>query len=98
MTTAAAIPDATSTKAQFNWPDPFDLEAQLSEEERLVRDTAHSFAQEKLMPRIVESFRHERFDREVVTEMGDLGLMGIMLPEAYGGAEMSYVSYGLITR
>ena len=98
MTTAATISEVAPTNAKFNWPDPFDLEAQLSEEERLVRDTAHSFAQEKLMPRVLESFRHERFDRDVVTEMGELGLMGIMLPEAYGGAGMSYVSYGLITR
>ncbi|HEV2000527.1 MAG TPA: acyl-CoA dehydrogenase [Xanthobacteraceae bacterium] len=84
--------------ARFDWADPFDLESQLSEDERQVRDTARAYAQEKLMPRIVAAFREEKFDRAVVNEMGALGLLGATIPEEYGGAGLGYVSYGLAVR
>ena len=84
--------------ARFDWADPFDLESQLTEDERQVRDTARAYAQEKLMPRIVAAFREEKFDRAVVNEMGALGLLGATIPEEYGGAGLGYVSYGLAVR
>jgi glutaryl-CoA dehydrogenase len=84
--------------ARFDWMDPFDLESQLTEDERQVRDTARAYAQEKLMPRIVAAFREEKFDRAVVNEMGALGLLGATIPEEYGGAGLGYVSYGLAVR
>jgi glutaryl-CoA dehydrogenase len=80
------------------WDDLLLLDDQLTEEERLVRDTARDYAQEKLMPRVVSAYREERFDREIITEMGALGLLGPTIPEGYGGAGMGYVSYGLATR
>jgi glutaryl-CoA dehydrogenase len=83
---------------QFDWMDPFDLEALLSEEERLVRDTARGYAQEKLLPRVTSAYLDERFDREIMNEMGALGLLGATLPEEYGGAGLDYVSYGLVAR
>ncbi|MEA3049089.1 MAG: glutaryl-CoA dehydrogenase [Sphingomonadales bacterium] len=82
----------------FDWADPFALEAQLSDEERLVRDTARGYAQEKLLPRVTSAFLDERFDREIMTEMGDLGLLGATIPHEYGGAGLNYVSYGLVAR
>jgi glutaryl-CoA dehydrogenase len=85
-------------KATFNWEDPLFLDAQLSEDERMVRDAAQAYAREKLAPRIREAFRHETVDRDVFGEMGGLGLLGPTIPEAYGGAGLSYVSYGLIAR
>jgi len=85
-------------KTPFKWEDPLHLEDQLSEEERLVRDTAHDYAQDKLAPRILEAFRNETMDREILNEMGELGLLGIMLPEEYGGSNMNHVSYGLVAR
>ncbi len=85
-------------QAAFNWEDPYDLESQLSEEERMVRQTAHDYAQEKLGPRVLDAFRHERTDRAIFDEMGALGLLGPTIPEAYGGAGLNYVSYGLIAR
>jgi glutaryl-CoA dehydrogenase len=85
-------------KVQFQWDDPFFFEDQLEEEERLVRDTARDYAQEQLMPRVLEANRHERFDREIFNEMGELGFFGITQPEKYGGAELNYVSYGLVNR
>jgi glutaryl-CoA dehydrogenase len=85
-------------KPVFDWTDPFDLESQLTEEERAVRDTARDFAQEKLLPRIVEFYRDEKFDRNIFNEMGKLGLLGMTLPEEYGGAGLSYVCYGLVAR
>ncbi len=88
----------TTTNPQFNWEDPFLLEDQLSEEERMVRDTAHAYAQDKLMPRILEANRHEIFDVEIMGELGALGLLGPTLPEEYGGAGVSHVSYGLAAR
>ncbi len=87
-----------STKPVFRWDDPFLLDAQLSEEERMVRDTAHAYAQEKLLPRIREAFRHERTDPSIFPEMGALGLLGATLPAEYGGSGLNYVCYGLIAR
>src|SRR5256712_7638803 len=84
--------------AAFNWEDPLDLESELTEEERMVRDTARGYAQDKLMPRVLTAFREERFDPEIVTEMGALGLLGATLPEQYGGAGLGHVAYGLIAR
>ncbi len=82
----------------FTWEDPFLLEDQLSEEERMVRDTARDFAQDKLMPRILEANRHEIFHREILNEMGELGLLGSTLPEEYGCAGLNNVCYGLAAR
>ncbi|MPZ58574.1 MAG: acyl-CoA dehydrogenase [Rhizobiales bacterium] len=82
--------------ADFRWEDPLDLEGELSEHERMVRDTARGYAQDKLMPRVLTAFRDERFDRDVIGEMGSLGLLGPTLPEEYGGAGLDYVAYGLI--
>jgi glutaryl-CoA dehydrogenase len=82
----------------FDWADPFDLDHQLTDEERMVRDTAHSYAQEKLQPRATEAYLNENFDREILREMGSLGLIGATIPEEFGGAGLGYVSYGLIAR
>jgi glutaryl-CoA dehydrogenase len=85
-------------EAQFDWSDPFELEHQLSEDERMVRNTARDYAQGKLLPRVTSAYLEERFDREIMNEMGALGLLGSTLPEAYGGAALGYVSYGLAAR
>src|SRR3954462_15368638 len=82
----------------FDWQDPFDLNHQLTDEERLVRDTAEGYAQEKLLPRVTSAYLDERFDREIMSEMGALGLLGATVPHEYGGAGLGYVSYGLIGR
>ncbi|MDP6572409.1 MAG: acyl-CoA dehydrogenase [Rhodospirillales bacterium] len=87
-----------SAKTPFQWDDPLFLDSQLSEEERLVRDTARDYAQEKLMPRIVEANRDERYDPEILVEMGALGLLGSTLPEEYGCAGVNHVCYGLAAR
>ena len=84
--------------SHFQWDDPFVLEDQLTEEERMVRDLAHDYCQEKLMPRILGANRSETFDRAIYYEMADLGMLGATLPEEHGGAGLSYVSYGLIAR
>ncbi|RKE69653.1 acyl-CoA dehydrogenase [Pseudorhodoplanes sinuspersici] len=84
--------------AHFNWEDPLDLEGELTEEERMVRDTARGYSQDKLMPRVIEAYRHETVDRDILPEMGALGLLGPTIPEEYGGAGLGYVAYGLITR
>jgi glutaryl-CoA dehydrogenase len=84
--------------AAFNWEDPLDLEGELTEEERMVRDTARDYAQEKLFPRILKAFRDESYDPAVLREMGELGLLGATIPEEYGGAGLSYTAYGLIAR
>ncbi|WP_131196975.1 acyl-CoA dehydrogenase [Lichenihabitans psoromatis] len=84
--------------AQFQWDDPFRLAEQLSEDERMIGDTARAFAQEKLQPRIVDAYAHEKTDRAIFEEMGALGLLGVTLPEQYGGAAASYVAYGLVAR
>lgn len=85
-------------RVPFRWEDPFDLEAQISDEERLIRDTARDYCQSSLMPRVLMAARDEQFDREIMTEMGELGLLGATLPEAYGGADAGHVAYGLIAR
>ncbi len=85
-------------KARFNWEDPLLLDAQLTSEERMVRDTVRAYAQDKLMPRITGAFRHERTDIEIFREMGELGLLGPTISPVYGGAGLNYVSYGLIAR
>ena len=82
----------------FDWADPFDINSQLSDEEKLVRDTAEGYAQEKLQPRVTQADLAESVDREILTEMGELGLLGATIPEQYGGAGIGYVSYGLIAR
>ncbi|QNM83957.1 acyl-CoA dehydrogenase [Sphingomonas sabuli] len=82
----------------FDWADPFDLDSQLSDEEKLVRDTAEGYAQEKLQPRVTEAYMAETFDRSIMSEMGELGLLGATVPEEFGGAGLGYVSYGLIAR
>ncbi len=84
--------------AQFHWDDPLLLEQQLSAEERMVRDAAAVYCQQKLMPRVLEAFRHEKTDVGIFREMGELGLLGPTIPPEYGGAGLSYVSYGLIAR
>src|SRR5438552_18298257 len=85
-------------KAEFAWHDPLLLEAQLTEAERMVRDAARAFAQEKLQPRVLEAFRHEKADPSILREMGALGFLGATLPPEYGGAGVNHVSYGLIAR
>jgi len=87
-----------TTKPKFQWDDPLLLEDQLSEDERLVRDTARAYAQDRLMPRVLSAFREERFDREIMYELGELGLLGATLPEEYGGAGVNHVCYGLSAR
>ena len=82
--------------AKFNWQDPFLLELQLTEEERMICDTAFAYSQDKLMPRVLEQFRHEKTDASIFREMGELGLLGPTIPEQYGGSGLNYVSYGLI--
>jgi glutaryl-CoA dehydrogenase len=87
----------TDMKPTFKWEDPLLLEDQLTEEERMVRDSAHSYAQQSLMPRILEANRHEKFERAVISEMGELGFLGSTI-EGYGCAGVNHVSYGLIAR
>ncbi|MGZ8348388.1 MAG: acyl-CoA dehydrogenase [Allosphingosinicella sp.] len=82
----------------FDWADPFALDAQLSDEERMVRDTAENYAQAKLQPRVTSAYLDERFDREILSEMGALGLLGATIAPEYGGAGLNYVAYGLIAR
>ena len=89
---------AVSASAKFRWDDPLLLEEQLTEDERLVRETARRYAQDKLMPRVLEAFRNETSDPGVFTEMGALGLLGPTIPSEYGGAGLNYVCYGLIAR
>ena len=85
-------------KPEFSWEDPLLLDDQLSEEERMIRDAAHDYCQEQLLPRVLEANRHEIFDREIMNEMGELGFLGSTLPEEYGCAGVNYVSYGLVAR
>jgi glutaryl-CoA dehydrogenase len=87
-----------AAKPVFKWEDPLLLEAQLTEEERMVREAAHAYAQDKLASRVREAFRHEKSDPAIFPEMGALGLLGPTIPEEYGGAGLSYVCYGLIAR
>ena len=83
---------------EFKWDDPFFLDDQLTEDERLIRETAHNYAQEKLMSRVQQANREEHFHREIMNEMGELGLLGCTLPEKYGCSNVNYVSYGLVAR
>jgi glutaryl-CoA dehydrogenase len=85
-------------KAQFKWDDPLLLDSQLTEDERMVREAAARYAQDKLAPRVLEAFRQEKTDVAIFREMGELGLLGPTIPTAYGGPELNYVSYGLIAR
>ncbi len=89
---------AAAPKAAFQWSDPFLLEQQLAAEERMARDAAAAFARDRLQPRILEAFRHERTDPAIFREMGAQGLLGATIPQEYGGAGLNYVSYGLIAR
>jgi glutaryl-CoA dehydrogenase len=86
------------TKTPFHWDDPLLLDQQLSEDERMVRDSARAYCQEKLAPRVLEAFRHEQADPSIFREMGQMGMLGPTIPEAYGGAGLNYVAYGLIAR
>ena len=83
---------------EFRWDDPFFLDDQLTEDERLIRDTAHDYAQDKLMSRVLTANRNEHFHREIMNEMGELGLLGATLPEKYGCSNVNHVSYGLVAR
>ena len=85
-------------RAAFQWEDPFLLDAQLDEDERLIRDTAQGYAQEKLLPRVTDAYLNEKTDPAIFSEMGELGLLGVTVPEEYGGAGAGYVSYGLVAR
>ena len=84
--------------AEFNWEDPLDLESQLTDEERMIRDAARAFAQDKLSPRVKSAFRDERFDREIMNEMGEMGFLGVMTSTEFGGSGLGYVAYGLVAR
>jgi len=86
------------SRIAFHHDDPLLLDAQLSADERAVREAAHAYCQERLAPRVLEAFRHERTDASIFREMGELGLLGATIPEAYGGAGLNYVAYGLIAR
>jgi glutaryl-CoA dehydrogenase len=99
MSQEAALDTVTPlARAEFDWQDPLALASELSEEERLVQATARGYAQDRLFPRVLTAFREEWFDREILREMGALGLLGPTLPEAYGGAGLGHVAYGLIAR
>ncbi|UCM46313.1 acyl-CoA dehydrogenase [Aeromonas dhakensis] len=86
------------TRTRFDWQDPFFLDGQLSEEERLIRDATRDYCQARLMPRVLEANRREQFDRTIMNELGELGLLGATLPEQYGCAGVNHVAYGLIAR
>ena len=90
--------DTATTAIAFDWRDPLHLDRQLSEEERMVSASARAYSQDKLFPRVLTANREERFDREIMTEMGALGMLGCTLPEQYGGAGLNHVCYGLIAR
>src|SRR5947209_20105666 len=87
-----------AAKAAFHWADPLLLDQQLTADERAVRDAAHAYSQQKLAPRVLDSFRSESTDPAIFREMGDLGLLGPTIPEEYGGAGLNYVCYGLVAR
>lgn len=89
---------SSANRPSFKWEDPLLLDSLLTEEERMIRDSAHQYCQDKLMPRVLEANRHEIFDVEIMRELGELGLLGATLPEKYGCAGVNYVTYGLIAR
>ncbi len=91
-------PAKKKSAASFQWEDPFLFEEQLTEEERLIRDTARDFAQEKLAPRVTDAFLNEKTDAAIFREMGELGLLGVTVPTEYGGSGANYVSYGVVAR
>jgi glutaryl-CoA dehydrogenase len=91
-------PKDAPAPASFRWDDPFLLDEQLTDDERMIRDTARAYAQDRLLPRIIEAYREEKTDRSIFTEMGALGLLGVTLPEDYGCVGASYVAYGLVAR
>jgi glutaryl-CoA dehydrogenase len=87
------------TAARFNWADPFHLDAQLTDEERMIAESARAYCQDKLVPRVLEAFRSERGDPEtILKEFGALDMLGITIPQEYGGAGLGYVAYGLVAR
>jgi|SRR5579885_1577688 len=94
----AGKPALSLKDSDFVWQDPLDIESELSEDERMVRDSTRGFAQDALMPRIVEAWREEKYDPTLIPQMGKLGLLGSTIPEDYGGAGLGYVAYGLIAR
>ena len=85
-------------RTAFDWQDPMFVEQQLGEEERMIRDAAREYCQERLLPRVQSANREERFDREIMNEFGELGLLGATIPEEYGCAGANYVAYGLVAR
>src|SRR5687767_15875636 len=89
---------ANKSGTPFSWNDPLLLEQQLTHEEQMVRDTARGYCQDKLAPRVLEAFRKEQTDVAIFREMGELDMLGLVIPEIYGGAGLSYVSYGLVAR
>src|SRR3569623_2131223 len=91
-------PKDKPSPVDFQWDDPFMLDEQLTEDERMIRDTARAYAQDKLLPRVTKAYLEEKVDRDIFHEMGELGLIGITLPEEYGCANASYVAYGLVAR
>ena len=88
----------SNNRVGFSWEDPLFLHDQLHDEERMIRDSARSFAQDKLMSRVLLANRHETFDREIMNEMGEIGMLGSTLPTKYGCADVGYVSYGIMAR
>ncbi|KAJ2986398.1 hypothetical protein HDV02_006736, partial [Globomyces sp. JEL0801] len=95
--TSSSVVAGPAKLAKFNWQDPLNLESCLTEEEISIRDTARQYAQSKLLPRVTSAFRDERFDREIMSEMGELGLLGATI-DGYGCSGVSSVAYGLIAR
>jgi glutaryl-CoA dehydrogenase len=91
-------PKDKPAQVHFRWDDPLLLDDQLTDDERMIRDTARQYAQDRLMPRVIEAYREEKTDRTIFDEMGELGLLGITIPEEYGGVGASYVAYGLVAR
>ena len=98
MNAPANVKSSPAGGGSFDWQDPFHLREQLNEDEQLIQDTARAFAQEKLLPRVIEAYREEKTDRGIFNEMGELGLLGVTLPEEYGCAGASYVAYGVVAR
>ena len=98
VTTPIDTPVRAAKAPPFDWSDPLRLDGQLSEEERMIRDTAHQFAQERLLPGVIAAYREERTDPGLFAQMGEAGLLGVTIPEEYGGAGASYVAYGLVAR
>src|SRR6476646_3730752 len=88
----------TNVTPNFDWRDPLMFDSQLVEEERQIRDSTRFYAQGELLPRVTSAYLEERFDREIMTEMGSIGLLGATMPERYGGSDASYVAYGLVAR